>query len=424
VRYRAVNDLSDISRDAAIVADFIGQDQYRESFASIGRSLNAKGFVTPYDDEAFALELELLNLELLRARGGERFYTLPEACHAGVDFLIGVGQTIPCLSAGAKTRLLGRLRKGLKEGLWPLQHEFRVAGLLSKLGWDVYFHDLEEDGGYDFLATRDGIACEVEAKAISLYTAWPIKPENIGKLFVELKQCFSWDDEKTIPILGLKFTANLLPERTQLRELVSALNDVAQTGEEIFLPGVKVRRIGTVPNMPIEKLMKAAQVHSQMVRKTVIGNALSPRIVLEFDSNKPVQLAKKMIRTLREAAKEQFSLSRPGAIWMHIGMITNDLFKTFGSTYYGRAGLLDRIAESVLLSEKRNNLSQLMFSGGSFLKKTSTVAHSAFESVTYESPRCRFGPTAIFPVGRRWPGSKEKLSNVQQASVNTKPIED
>jgi hypothetical protein len=231
MRYRAISDLSDISRDTAIVVDFIGRDEYHESLVSIGRSLNAKGFVTPYDDEAFALELALLNLEFLRARTGGNFQSLPEACHAGVDFLIGLGQTIPHLSAGAKTRLSGRIRKGLKEGLWPLQHEFRVAALLSKLGWDIYFHDLEENGGYDFLATQNGMAFEVEAKAISLYTAWPLKPEDVTKLLVEVKQRFSWEDEYRIPILSLKFSSSLSPERTQLGELVTALTEVARTTE-------------------------------------------------------------------------------------------------------------------------------------------------------------------------------------------------
>jgi hypothetical protein len=406
MRYRAISDLSDISRDTAIVVDFIGRDEYHESLVSIGRSLNAKGFVTPYDDEAFALELALLNLEFLRARTGGNFQSLPEACHAGVDFLIGLGQTIPHLSAGAKTRLSGRIRKGLKEGLWPLQHEFRVAALLSKLGWDIYFHDLEENGGYDFLATQNGMAFEVEAKAISLYTAWPLKPEDVTKLLVEVKQRFSWEDEYRIPILSLKFSSSLSPERTQLGELVTALTEVARTREEIFLPGVKIRSIGTVSNMPSDKLLKASKLHSLMVRKTVVVNAASPKLVLELDSNKPILLAKKMLRTIRETAKEQFSRSNPGAIWMHISMVPNDTFTAFSSSHNGQAGVLDRIASAALLSEKRNHLSQLVFSGGSMLTKTSSTAYSSSGSAIYDSPHCRFGSTVIIPGGRKWPGSK------------------
>jgi len=417
VRYRTTSDLSDISRDVAIVTDFIGQDEYRESLAAIGRSLNAKGFVTPFDDQAFALELDLLNLEILRAKTGGSFQSLPEACHAGVDFLMGLGQTIPHLSANAKTRLLGRIRKGLNEGLWPLQHEFRIAAVLCKIGWDLYFHDLEEDGGYDFLATQDGVSFEVEGKATSIYTAWPIKPEDVTKLLVEVKERFSWDDPKTIPILSLKFASSLSPERTQLRELVSALTDVARTREEIFIPGVKIRSMGTIPDMPADKLLRASNAHSLMARKTVVVNAENPRIVLELDSNKPVQLAKKMLRTIRDAAKDQFSHSKPGVIWMHISMITDDIFKRLSSSHSGQASLLDRVAGAILLSQKRDYLSQLVFSGGSSLKKIPPVAYSSYGSVVYDSPHIRFGSDTIFPGGRKWPGrTKEKPTiGVQEA---------
>jgi hypothetical protein len=409
MRYRAISDLSDFSRDVAIVVDFIGKDEYRESLFSIGRSLNAKGFVTPYDDEAFALELDLLNLEFLRAHTGGNFQSLPETCHEGVNFLIGLGQTIPHLSAEARTRLLGRIRKGLKEGLWPLQHELRVAALLSKLGWDIYFHDLEEDGGYDFFATQNGVAFEVEAKAVSLYTAWPMKPEDINKLLVEVKQRFSWEDENRIPILSLKFSSGLSAEQTQLRELVSALTEVARTGEEIFLPGVKIRSIGTVSNMPANNLLMASKIHHMMAKKIVVVNAASPKLVLELDSNKPIRLAKKMLRAIRETAKEQLSRSNPGVIWMHISMVHNDAFTAFSSSHNGEAGVLDRIASAVLLSEKRNHLSQLVFTGGSMLKKTPSVAYSSSESAIYDSPHCRFGSNVIIPGGRKWPGRKKEL---------------
>lgn len=409
MRYRDISDLSDISRDAALVIDFIGEDEYRRSFAAIHRSLNAKGFVTPYDDAAFALELDLFNLENLRTSNGGTFQFHPQF-HAGMDFLIGVGQTIPHLSTGAKRRLLGRLRKGLKEGLWPLQHEFRIAGFLSKIGWDIYFHDLEEGGGYDFLATRDGVAFEVEAKAMSVYTAWPIKPEEVTKLFVEAKQSFSWNDERAIPILRIKFLSGLSCERTQLRELISAVTEVARTREEVFLPGIKVGSIGTVSDMPGDKLLGAAHMHSLMVRKTVVVNAEHPKFVLELNSNKPVQLAKKMLKTIRETAKERFSHSKPGAIWMHIGMITDNDFNALSSSYNGKAGLLDRISERILLSEKRTHLSQLVFSGGSSLKKTPPTQCTSFASVVYDSPLCLFGSNVIFPGGRQWPGTKEKAT--------------
>lgn len=401
MRYRDINDLADISRDAAAVADFIGQDEYLSSLEAIGRSLRAKGFVTPFDDAMFSLELDLLNLEMLRTHSAGVFQSLPQRCHRGVDFLIGLGQTIPILSMEAKTRLLGRLRKGLKEGLWPLYHELRTAASLSKFGWDIHFHDFEEDGGYDFLAIRNQKTFEVEAKAISAFTGWAIKAENISKLFVEVKEHFVWKEGSTIPLFGLKLLSSLSPNRAQLGQVVAAFNEVAQTRGELSLPNAHVRFMGAVPNQAPDQLMRAILKHHHMVRKTVFGNLQHPRLVLEIDSEKPSQLGRKIIRTISETAREQFSRLNPGVIWTHIELISEKDFTVLGSPHNGQAGFLDRIANAALLSEKRSHLGQLVFSGGSFLSKDASAARSSYARAVYNSPACRFGESFIFPDGRR-----------------------
>jgi len=408
MRYRAVSDLGDISSDAAVVVGFIGEAEYRHSLETIGRCLRAKGFVSWYDDAMFSLELDLLNLEMLRARSsGGIFRSLPEKCHRGVDFLIGLGQTIPILSTEAKTRLLGRLKQALKEGLWPLEHELRIAAALSKYGWDVYFHDFEEGGGYDFLATQNRSTFEVEAKSISLFTGWPIKPENIDKLLVEVTKHFVWKDENTIPLIGLRLSSSLSPDRTQLRQLVAAFSEAARTRRELSLSDAQIRFMGTIPNLTLEKLQKATYIHSQMARKIVLVKATIPRLVLELDSDKPVQLERKIIKTISGTAREQFSRSNPGVIWTHINFISDKDFTFLSSSKDGRTCLFDRIANAALLSEKRNHLSQLVFSGGSFLHKTPPIARSTYANAVYNSPICRFGENFIFPGGRKRPLPKE-----------------
>src|SRR5271154_6156445 len=81
VRYRDVNSLADFSREAAAAIDFIGQAEYRSSLEMIGRSLRAKGFVTPFDDAMFSLELDLWNLENLRVCSSGLISSLPSQCH-------------------------------------------------------------------------------------------------------------------------------------------------------------------------------------------------------------------------------------------------------------------------------------------------------------------------------------------------------
>lgn len=367
----------------------------------IGRSLRAKGFVTPFDDAMFSLELDLLNLENLRVRSSSLIQSLPSQCHRGVDFLLGLGQTISVLSADAKTRLLGRLRSGLKEGLWPLEHELRIAANLSKRGWNIFFHDLEEGSGYDFLVTKNGTIFEVEAKAISAFTGWPVKPENLNKLLVEVKQHFEWKDGLKIPLIGLRLSSALLPERTQLCQLVAAISEVALTKKELSLADAHIRYIGTVPDMGSDKLMQSSYLHSRMARKIVLVNPTSPKLVLEIDSDRPVQLDRKIAKTISEAARKQFSRRNPGVIWTHINFIPKDAFSILSTTQNGKICFLDRIAEAALLSEKRCHLAQIVFSGGSVLHKTASTACSSYGSTVYDSPACCFGRNFLFPGGRR-----------------------
>ena len=111
MRYRDINDLRDFSRDAASVVDFVGEAEYHVALDELGRSLRAKGGVTPNDDLVFSLELDLLNLEILRKRCGGSFKSYPSQCHSGVDFLLGLGQTIPALSESEKLDFWAEYKK-------------------------------------------------------------------------------------------------------------------------------------------------------------------------------------------------------------------------------------------------------------------------------------------------------------------------
>jgi hypothetical protein len=166
MRYRSRSDGAQFSSDAAAFVNLLGQAEYLELLSKLGIGLNRKGYVTETDDLRFSLELQLLNLELLRIQEEGVFTGMPGHLHEAADFVIGVGQTIPHLSERARRELRGKILGGLKtNGLRPLQHEFRIAGMVSHFGYDLTFSDLEgEKGGFDFLA--HGIRCECLTAAV------------------------------------------------------------------------------------------------------------------------------------------------------------------------------------------------------------------------------------------------------------------
>ena len=85
-------------------------------------------------------------------------------------FMASVVSIYERLSTKGQKRLRGMILGGLRDnGLTPLQQEMGVAAHLFWRGFDVFFSDIETGlGGFDFLATKDGIEIEVECKRIGL----------------------------------------------------------------------------------------------------------------------------------------------------------------------------------------------------------------------------------------------------------------
>lgn len=105
MRYRSRSDGAQFSSDAAAFVDLLGQREYLQLLQKLGAGLNHKGYVTEIDDLRFSLELQLLNLELLRLQDQGAVSGVPGSLHEAADFVVGVGQTIPHLSDRARIEL-------------------------------------------------------------------------------------------------------------------------------------------------------------------------------------------------------------------------------------------------------------------------------------------------------------------------------
>jgi hypothetical protein len=257
MRYRSKNTADDFSRDVAAFINLIGEGEYRRLLVNLGKGLNHKGYVTETDDLRYSLELQLLNLELIREKVAGQFPGVPTQIHEAADFVVGLGQTIPHLSAHARAKLRGQIIGGLKtNGLRPLQHEMRLACMICKFGCDVAFADLEGNGGCDFLAEKNGVTYEIEAKSLTIFSGQPIQPQDADKLFLVLRQKFDgWKDEAQIPILTVKIKNRLSSGHADLLELVEACNTAAATRQNVAVgSNAAVQFLGVVPDAPYPKL--------------------------------------------------------------------------------------------------------------------------------------------------------------------------
>jgi hypothetical protein len=206
MRYRPVSTPVELSKDLAEFVELVGENILFRSLWNLGRGLRNKGYVTALDDIRFSLELQLLNLMLCRDKRSGQITSIGKEVHEAVDFIIGIGQSIPYLSPKAKVKLRGQIIGGIKtNGLRPLQHEFRVAGKLSDIGYDVQFTDLEDVGAHDLMATKSGIEFEVEAKSTPVYSGRSLLLPDAEKFFDVVRKQFDGSTDCTkISVLNLK----------------------------------------------------------------------------------------------------------------------------------------------------------------------------------------------------------------------------
>ncbi len=404
MRYRSVNTPEQLSQDAARFAEFLGGPKWLKALFDLGKSLNHKGYVTTLDDSQYSLERELLQFEKLRIEKAGILKGMPAPLHDATDFIIGVGQTIPHLSPTAKDRLkqtiLGMLKSG---GLRSVRHEFRIAGMISRHGFDVSFSDLEgSSGGYDFLARRGDLEYEVEGKSITPYLGYPIDPEDAEKLFLELKKNSSkFDARERIPIINITLKGRLEVNAQRMNEVVDVCARVAKMGtKEDVNDYATISYFGSVPSAHIDELNAAVRVDRSRSYAFIYLSTDEPKMVLRVNSARASKFPTKLLRLLSETAKDQFSANRPGIIWIDLDLVTTDQFDALVSNSNGGASFFDLVAMAVLLSPKRSHISQLIFSGGRHLMRKGDHARSASREVIYNSPLCRFDVPPLFEGGR------------------------
>jgi hypothetical protein len=237
------------------------------------------------DDLRFSLELQLFNLELLRQKESGKFAGIPGDIHEAVDFVIGLGQTIPHLSSAAQKKLRGQIIGGLKtNGLRSVQHELRVASAVSSHGFDVTFFDLEGNGRCDLMAEKDAIVLEIEAKSAPIFSGRPIIPQEAEKFYDEVRWGFNgWTDKDQIPILDVTLKSGLDNNREGLLALVDACNAVAGTKtDQAIGDKVAIHFVGTFADTPFERLEIKAHLDELRYGVNVMSRENTQRSSFDF----------------------------------------------------------------------------------------------------------------------------------------------
>jgi hypothetical protein len=310
----------------------IGPDPWTKRYHMLRQQIQHNPLMAQYVRARHTLELGIgQRLEALAAGGPLPFRADTPVDNMVFSFLGPVVQIHAQLGEGGKKRLAGILRDGLNtdRGLRPFQNEIETATHLVHAGFDVTFWDLERGGGFDFLAERGDVALEVECKSVSGDLGRKVHTRRMLDLAARIRRTMVADDVLG-RVSGGRVVRVSVPGRLPAHP--SFLDDVAQKvtgavlGDDVppqpaYALDVRQFELAKSPfaqSEPVtedavrafvDTLFGEANVHAfAAVRPTQAA------IVVVVDSQQRDRVLGKLVRDLKEAAADQFSGTRAGAL--------------------------------------------------------------------------------------------------------------
>jgi hypothetical protein len=290
-------------------------------------------------------EIAFEEIQRFRSQRG-RLPFPPEPIHHArlLNLALTVSHVYPRLSAAGRTRLVGYLRTCLKleYGLGPVIFEMQVACHLMRHGFDVVFHDLENGGGFDFLASKNGSEIEVECKHISADVGRQIHKRKLLDIGIRLLPRF----EDTLTGHGELLLATVtLPGRlvnnvhTQ-DEIVEAVTSAVQSNETVANTSCMVR-IERYPIDASHPILMSPDARTEGELKTLfrplaeldnrsVFFVVKPRQCVGavlMNSNRPDKVLSKIIERLKDDANRQLTRTRPALLCAHFADLDAEQLK-------------------------------------------------------------------------------------------------
>ena len=263
------------------------------------------------------------------------------------SFAVSFRRLYATLSEQARKRLTGSLwgQYGRKGGLRPLTYEMTIIQHLSRMGFRIEFHDLEEKGGFDFLAVdADGTEVEVECKHLSADVGRKIHREDAYTLLDLLK-----------PVLA-KELENAREGQVLVVEVPDRLESSRPVMDEIV--GLAAAAFGS-PNGRAESVAASVSLISEdRERPDTIwdsGHHIGTRfgrlgVILRSANADAVFDA--VGKKLKDEAGRQFSATRPSVLFAQVSDLTAPQIVELQRSQAKGVNPLQWMASQVLVSRK------------------------------------------------------------------------
>lgn len=316
-------------------------------------------------------------------------------------FMAGVTRVFEELSPVGQNRLRGVILDGLStdKGLLSVQHEITTAVHLMSRGFDVEFHDLDCEGGVDFIARKDGIEIEVECKMFSADIGRKIHRRRSATLFKVLEGVINQIYRTATCGLLVRITIpdRLTPSVSQYQGILKTLTDGLLSDGVIQSEHCSVKVIEfAIANSPfsLEDITQLSQSALKMFVAKLTGQSNTTTmsmfepskraIIIMIESAKPDAVLEGMRRQFKQAAVGQFSKNKPAFLAAQLHDLTDvqllDIAKS-DSSLHSSATALQAMTSELLQSESRAHVHTIVYRAhGKLLPEDGVIGSSG---VTY-----------------------------------------
>ncbi len=368
------------------VISIVGWDAWKNRIRDLEAQTKHNPFITNFFNERFAIEIafgEIREHFLATGRFADPKTAEQYRCYA---FLAMIARVHQRLNQHGRRQLAGAIQKGLNGdfGLGPLAFEMRVAAELMRRNFDVEFSDLELGGGFDFLATRDEYAVEIECKHVSGDIGRKIPKHFLYKL-----------GETLAPILGaarpevgrglfvdVTIPSNLTRGLDQHRSIADIVSRTLATREnaenaDCFASlqtfdsnEISLKRRSSIADAEAAfRDYVSKRFGLQTSNLLAIWGAANGTLLFSIKSSRPDAVLTKILRTLKDDTDRQFSKQLPAVLFVHFADLTQEnLLELATEERRGRVTGLQRMA-SILLGKRPHLHTAVFMADGDVLRR-------------------------------------------------------
>ncbi len=374
---------AEIPRILAAFIQITGAKEWERRLASLDAQRAQNEFLHGYIAQIYALELELARVlqEIaetgridLRASTVERYRLFA--------FVTSVVLIYERLGPVGQKRLRGMIRGGLRDsGLTPLQQEMSTAVHLFSRGFDVFFSDLETGSGFDFLATKAGIAIEVECKRVGLSLGRKIPRLETLKLHkrihYQVKPLFARLNCGLL--LRVMLPGRLTANEADQEAIASAVGRACRTAvtsatqlcdvevHEFQISGTPFEQASGQADMPSIRNFLEKRFNVENREVFVLGEKGKRALAVSIESRQSDTLVESLFSELSDSVARQFSKTRPGVLCVQFIDLANEQIQRMGSAsdheLPKRPSYILLETSKFLASPKRGHIHSAVFRG-------------------------------------------------------------